>query len=60
MYAAPLAKNGRIDLPNSRKSVRIKQVQLEQVRNLIFFDVIDYGLTHGARTPQNLLSSRMA
>ena len=59
-HVAPLAKNGRIDLPNSRKSVRIKQIQLEQVRDFMVFDVIAYGLTYEARTPQNLLSSQMA
>ena len=57
---APLAKNGRVDLPNSRKSVRIKQIQLEQVRDLIIFDFIAHGLTYEGRTPQNLLFSQMA
>ena len=59
-HVAPLAKNGRIDLPNSRKRVRIKQIQLEQVRGSIVFDTIACGLTQQARTPQNLLSSQMA
>ena len=59
-HVAPLAKNGRIDLPISRKGVRIKQIQLEQVRDFNVFDAIAYGLTHATRTPQNLLSSQMA
>jgi hypothetical protein len=59
-YVAPLAKNGRVDLPKSRKSVRIKQIQLEQVRELISFDLIAHKLTHEGRTPQNLLFSQMA
>jgi aspartyl-tRNA(Asn)/glutamyl-tRNA(Gln) amidotransferase subunit B len=58
-HVAPLAKNGRVDLPHSRKSVRIKQIQLEQVRDLIIFDFIAHWLTDEVRTPPNLLSDQM-
>jgi len=58
-HVAPLAKNGRVDLPNSRKSVRIKQIQLEQVRDLNVFDFVAHGLTQRVRTLQSLLFSQM-
>ena len=45
-------------LPNSRKIVRVKQIQLEQVRDLIISHFVAHELTHDVRTRQNLLRSQ--